>query len=388
MFTTAPIKVKSIRKIEHDEMYVYDITMDNNPHTFFANDILVHNSCYFAIPGVTDLDEAVKVAVECQKMVDYTAIPNLVTNVFNGFDGVMLSAMETINSSTLSFGKKKQYAFLNVWKDGNTLSKKKLKITGLSIKRTDSPASLSEAMTPLFVDLMQGLEQSEIKGRLETIEDDYNALGVYDSGAKRTANNLDKYYRAMIYDAKNGVRPYDITKLLDEIEKQFPKMKVKIPDDIFDQILAIGKGTFSIEDGELIKDKNGSIKMDIKTKMVVPFHIKSAVLFNTLLDENGLGKTFSKIMDGDKIKVLYVKPFKRIIKLTYNGEEFDYYAEFDCIAFPSSTHKIPDFVANDFVMDKKRMIDTYLHKKMENIFSVLDINHNKDFDSEGAESLF
>ena len=46
-----------MRKVQHTGK-VYDITMKSNPHTFFANDILVHNSCYFRILEAENLDQA------------------------------------------------------------------------------------------------------------------------------------------------------------------------------------------------------------------------------------------------------------------------------------------------------------------------------------------
>jgi intein/homing endonuclease len=32
---------------DFDNEYVYDIEVDDNSHTFIANDILIHNSVYF-----------------------------------------------------------------------------------------------------------------------------------------------------------------------------------------------------------------------------------------------------------------------------------------------------------------------------------------------------
>lgn len=43
------LKITKVEKIEDDVSYVYDIHMNETPHTFFANNILVHNtdSCFF-----------------------------------------------------------------------------------------------------------------------------------------------------------------------------------------------------------------------------------------------------------------------------------------------------------------------------------------------------
>ena len=43
------LKITNVEAIEDDVSYVYDIHMNDTPHTFFANNILVHNtdSCFF-----------------------------------------------------------------------------------------------------------------------------------------------------------------------------------------------------------------------------------------------------------------------------------------------------------------------------------------------------
>ena len=45
---TIELKIKSVEIIENSEDYVYDLVMEDEQFPFFfANDILVHNSCYF-----------------------------------------------------------------------------------------------------------------------------------------------------------------------------------------------------------------------------------------------------------------------------------------------------------------------------------------------------
>jgi len=173
------VKIKSVKKIKHNHTKVYDITMKSNPSTFFANNILVHNSCYFRLLEAADLDEAEKVGAEVVKACDEGSIPMLVKNIFNG-DDIMRSDFEAIARSTLSYGKKKQYAFLKGWEDGEVLPKPKLGITGLSIKRSDSPKQLSTEMKPFFTEIMKGLKHEEINDAMKTIEKDYDNLSLYD----------------------------------------------------------------------------------------------------------------------------------------------------------------------------------------------------------------
>ena len=111
--------------------------------------------------------------------------------------------------------------------------------------------------------------------------------------------------------------------------------------------------------------------------MVIPFHIKASILYNYLLTLHGLDKDFNPILDGEKIKLFYIKPTKFNISYTNaEGNSFDMIQEFDCIAFPSNSKKIPNFI-NDFIPDKKRMLNTYFFGKMETIFDVVGFNKEK-----------
>ena len=367
------VKVKSVKKVKHSGK-VYDVTMESQPHTFFANDILVHNSCYFRIMNAENLDQAEQIGKEVVKACDEKSIPSLVTNIFNGYD-VMRSDFEAIARSTLSYGKKKQYAFLKAWEDGETLPKAKLGITGLSIKRSDSPKQLSTEMKPFFTEIMKGLTHEEIKESMDIIEKKYSELSLYDLSAKRSANNLSKYLRAFHYELEKKDRPYNIEKLDEAVEETFDE-KVTISQKIYDDFMRTGKGIYSVENGKLIKNIKGELNIEVKVKMVVPFHIKASILYNYLLNENNL-HDFNPIMDGEKIKIFYITPQKFNIKYKNDdGEEFDMIQEFDCVAFPSSSRKIPDFIKS-FKPDKKRMLETYFFGKMESIFDGIGFNKEK-----------
>jgi len=367
------VRVKSVKKVDY-EGKVYDISMKNNPHTFFANDVLVHNSCYFRILSAENLKEAEEVGKEVVNACDKGSIPRLVENVFNGTD-LMRSNFEAISRSTLSYGKKKQYAFLKAWEEGKVLPSPKLAITGLSIKRSDSPKHLSNEMKPFFIEIMKGLTHEQIKEEMDKIEKDYNSLSTYDLAAKRSANNLTKYLKAFNYEIENKDRPFNIEKL-DEAIALVSKDKIDVSDNIYFEFMRKGKGRYSIERGSLVKDVNGEIIAEAKVKMVVPFHIKASILYNYLLKENNLND-FNPILDGEKIKIFYIRPQKFNIKFTNSdGEQFDMIQEFDCIAFPSSSRKIPKFV-EEFKPDRKRMLETFFFGKLETIFDVIEFDKEK-----------
>ena len=57
-------RIKSIERIDSYDEYVYDVIMeDSSLPWFFANNVLVHNSCYFTMEGlVNNIDEGIELA--------------------------------------------------------------------------------------------------------------------------------------------------------------------------------------------------------------------------------------------------------------------------------------------------------------------------------------
>jgi len=390
------VKIKSIKKIKKEKYdKVYDVVMSSNPHTFFCNNVLVHNSCYFRINEAENIEQAIKVGEEVVKACDEEAIPFLVSRVFNGDTSIMKSDFEIIARATLAFGKKKQYAFLTSWKDGETLAKPKLKITGLSIKRTDSPASLNKRMQPFFIDIMKGMSHKEIFEKIEEIKEEYNKLDIKDAAAKRTANNLYRYYKAFEYEIIFKKRPFNVEKLYELLENKKYK-KVKISDEILMKFMHTGKGSYRVTtDNVLVEDPNGDIKIKVDREMVIPFHIKASIVYNYYIDELKLNAKFNKINDGEKIKVIYIKPIKkefRIYKtveecrklgvdiseyeIVNNKIEFSYIMEVNAIAFPSSLISLPDFIKK-FKINREKMLETYFIKKLDYLFDIIDFNYDK-----------
>ena len=63
-------KIKSITALPPVDGYVYDVVMEDSDHPyFFANDILVHNSCYF-LTRQDNKEDAVKRADEIAEVVN------------------------------------------------------------------------------------------------------------------------------------------------------------------------------------------------------------------------------------------------------------------------------------------------------------------------------
>jgi len=351
-----------------------DVSFYKNPKTQklrYAS-ISDTDSCYFRMYGAYDINKAAEIGYKVLNEIDNVKVPFYINTFFNGDADALKSDFETITSSSLSYGKKKQYAFIKAWDDGVVLPKEKLKITGLSIKRSDSPKALSNKMKPLFIDIMKGLKGKELVRIMSEITSEYKKLSIYDLSAKRTANNYDKYEDAFYYEIEYGDRPFDASKIIEEAKKIDPYIS-KIDKQLILDFKKTGQGSYKIIRGEIVKDDYGDIKVKAKTKMVIPFHIKAAILYNELLKMNKLENRYARINSGDKIKLFYLE---RPIQLKFIINNTSNIAEFDCIAFPSDIHNLPEFVL-DKKPDLDKMLQTYFYKKLEMVFDTIEFDPNK-----------
>ena len=84
-------KIKAIERIEMDEEdYVYDVVMEDSKYPyFFANNVLVHNSCHY-LTHSDSLEMAKKVCEAVEKKVN-ESFPDFVEHAFNSKYNKILS---------------------------------------------------------------------------------------------------------------------------------------------------------------------------------------------------------------------------------------------------------------------------------------------------------
>ena len=109
--------VKSITPIDSYDDYVYDVIMeDSSLPWFFANNVLVHNSCYFTMEGlVNNIDEGIELANGIADYVNST-FDNFMKTSFNCQDdylGLIKVAREIVAHSGI-FQAKKKYMLAKV----------------------------------------------------------------------------------------------------------------------------------------------------------------------------------------------------------------------------------------------------------------------------------
>lgn len=199
--------VKIERLTDFDDEYVYDIIMDDEttPY-FFANDILVHNSCYFKT-FATNKDDAIATANLVADGVNQSFI-EFMQNAFNcqpGFDDLIKAGREIVGSRGL-FQAKKKYVIKVVDQEGFAVNK--LKSQGSEIKKADTPKIIQEFLKTTVDMILDGKSYDEIatyvneqRKLLLRKKENMFALGV-----AKQVNNLDKFYAEYVQFEKSGIR--------------------------------------------------------------------------------------------------------------------------------------------------------------------------------------
>lgn len=143
------------------EDYVYDIVMEDEKYPyFFANNILVHNSCYFKTYA-DNLDTAIKVGNAIQDKVN-KAFPIFCADAFlcNDYHKNFISAELDVIASKSIFIKKKYYVMNLEYSEGTRVDK--MKLMGVQLKKTTIPKKVSEELTKFVKELLKGKEWKDV----------------------------------------------------------------------------------------------------------------------------------------------------------------------------------------------------------------------------------
>jgi len=192
------LKVKNVEQLDDfNDEYVYDIIMEDatTPY-FFANGILVHNSCYFKTHA-SDKEEAVAVADETARLTN-DSFPEFVRRSFNcqpGFDNLIKAGREVVVERGI-FQAKKKYVLKVVDLEGASVDK--LKSQGSEIKKADTPKIIQQFLKDLMGLLLDGKDYPTIEEFVNRRRKDL--LGkdgdIFTMGVAKQVNNLDAFYAA------------------------------------------------------------------------------------------------------------------------------------------------------------------------------------------------
>ncbi|CAM6054518.1 unnamed protein product [Sphagnum tenellum] len=212
-----PILRSKVLRVEQlddfEDEYVYDIGVDDDTPYFFANNILVHNSCYFSAyqvlkdhPDYADFEWTRENIIELYDAIsDATndSFPEFMVKTFNTSleRGSIIKAGRELIASTGLFVKKKKYAVLMYDKEGTRLDVNgkpgKLKAMGLDLKRADTPKFMQNFLQKLLMDVLQGVDQTAMYEDIKKFRTLFTERPGWEKGSPKKISNLTKYLTAM-----------------------------------------------------------------------------------------------------------------------------------------------------------------------------------------------
>lgn len=191
--------INTIKLDRREQKFVYDIVMKDNRYPyFFANNILVHNSCFFKTlqNNYEDCSKRAKeIANEINLSFDEFAVNSFLIN--DNFKGIFAVSQETVSDAAIITGGKKNYIMHAVEKDGKPTDK--MIIKGLQIKKTNTPKPIRSMLISHFERLLKGEDWSSIGiSLLENRELLLNnsELDVESLGLPIKVNSLENYQQA------------------------------------------------------------------------------------------------------------------------------------------------------------------------------------------------
>lgn len=242
-----------------EDEYVYDVEMYDKTHTFFANDILVHNSSYLSFGEPLKNSHFSGTEKEFILLVNEHRLSSYFNNIFDEYakrfntKSYLNFELETIAKNAV-FVAKKKYVQDIVWKDGKEFdSLSYIKTTGLELVQASTPPfcreKLKELITLVFskgklnpedsVDIVKKIKEVKDLFKLANPErislsfsiSDYNKFILNDTTALEVASGCPMHVRAAGYHNylinKNGLKSkYELIKSGDKIKFHNTKDKV------------------------------------------------------------------------------------------------------------------------------------------------------------------
>lgn len=208
--------IRATRIYDYENEYVYDIGMaDQTKPWFFANDILVHNSCYFSLYEAIQANPESELAIAMESFEwtrdNVTALyddiahemnnsfPSFMTKAFNchgKYSSIIKAGRENIAEYSL-FVAKKRYAMMVYDAEGEREDKDgkpgKLKIMGLEMKRSDTPKEIADFLTSAVSLVLQGKDVEQVRSFIKEYRSKFKDMPAYLKGTPKAIKNLSKY---------------------------------------------------------------------------------------------------------------------------------------------------------------------------------------------------
>lgn len=312
-------EIDEIIDLGETECDVYDIGMEDSPHTFFANDILVHNSLYISslplakleptMPEMTQftIDTVNEVAAHINKFYEY-----MVPTVFNvAKSHNRIKIVPDVVAEKALWIAKKRYAMLKVYdmeKKKPVVDKKgnrgKLEVKGIDTVRSSFPKAFQKIASEVLDELLRGVAREILEEKLMHFEETIDTHTIYDLAKTSSVK----------YISRDGLKNYN----------------------------PMGRKVFQFVQGS-------------------PPQVKGALAYNDFLSIWGMETTVEKITTGAKVKWVYLLPNEFFIdQVAMKADDTD-------------PDRILEFITN--YIDRKKMFEKELHGKFEEIWNVVGWNY-------------
>lgn len=276
--------------------------VDTDSNYFHAEPVLRHLYPNFDQMSVNERDDALEqIALKYQDIIT-KSYDNLAKECFNVSTHRLEMKTECVIRSAY-FRATRRYAQWITKKEG--IAKEELDVKGLEFKKANFPPVLGDFFKTTLIDVLKGTKQSEIDERVKEFK---NKILTGDISILKLGN------------------PTSVKKLNNYIER-----KAKAGE----MFSVVGKGA--------------------------PASVRATIVYNDLVKFWKLNDTYSYIVQGDKVKWVYLKP---------NPYQIEALAFLD--------FEIPDKIYKfiETYVDRKKIFDTILLNKLEGFYSDLGWNLN------------
>lgn len=318
-------KIKTIKSLGVCDEIMYDVGMVDTPNTFFANDILVHNSIFCsALPLIQQKYKDVDIDDDKQMTPKILEVTKEVQQYVNDFYDIMAKKMfnienhrfdikqEVVAKTSMWLAKKRYCQFII---NNGGVEVDELEVKGLDVVRTSFPIKFKIFMQEFIQDILRKQPKERVIEKLCEFKKNFNSYPIIEI-AKNTS------VKFLSADNKHDYNPKDRTP--------------------FNFV----KGT--------------------------PAQVKAALYYNDFLKKFELNTTVEPILHGQKIKWVYLKQNEYGI---------------ECMALKADDtdpEEILDFI-NQYI-DRNAMFEQELKGKLKDFYDVLGWDFPSD--SFGSSSKF
>lgn len=184
-------EIIEVKELPLEETYMYDIGMEDTPHTFFANDILVHNSLFFSTAQLIEHRYGLIDNLTEELIIKYSLdIANEVQSYINRSYNIYAKKLHNVDNHTwfikqelvarrgLWIDAKKRYALWIVNEKG--ISKNKIDVKGIDVVRSSFPKSFREFTSQVLSDILHDVPKEKLNKKVAEFGKLINTLYIKD----------------------------------------------------------------------------------------------------------------------------------------------------------------------------------------------------------------